>query len=320
MSEDEKYEQLRQVCVSYRNDCENKDKQIDQLKQQLAEKDLRIEELESQFAYECECNKQFVECQNENEQLKQQLTEKEEQLNATNRAYWELVEKSDDKYLNFEILLGEKIKLEQQLAEKEKEAEDDEITRHMMCGDYTWCEMVTKLMKEVAEKDNTITALIEDSKASKELLKKEIKQLQKDFEEEYNDGFIWEGNARDAWDKIEELKKELAEKEQSIGMLNQHLTDKTIEIERLSEEIEEVNREFVQSTHDWKEIVDEKIKAKTEFAIEKLQRVKDSVLDVSNGYWRYFMKNGQEYMMPNDLEGCLNETIDTIIKELEGER
>lgn len=49
-------------------------------KRQLAEKDLRIEELESQFDYECECNKQFVDCQNENTQLKQQLAEKDVEL------------------------------------------------------------------------------------------------------------------------------------------------------------------------------------------------------------------------------------------------
>lgn len=34
----------------------------------------RIEELESQLAYECECNKQFVECQNELEITKKALT------------------------------------------------------------------------------------------------------------------------------------------------------------------------------------------------------------------------------------------------------
>ena len=39
MSEDEKYEQLRQVCVSYRNDCEKLEKENTELKQQLAKKD-----------------------------------------------------------------------------------------------------------------------------------------------------------------------------------------------------------------------------------------------------------------------------------------
>lgn len=53
---------------------------ISDLEAKLAEKDLRIEELESQFAYECECNKQFVDCQKENTQLKQQLAEKEKEL------------------------------------------------------------------------------------------------------------------------------------------------------------------------------------------------------------------------------------------------
>lgn len=32
----------------------------------------RIEELEGQLAYECECNKQFVECQNKCEQLEKE--------------------------------------------------------------------------------------------------------------------------------------------------------------------------------------------------------------------------------------------------------
>lgn len=41
------------------------DETITKLKQQLAEKDIRIEELEGQFAYECECNKQLVELQKE---------------------------------------------------------------------------------------------------------------------------------------------------------------------------------------------------------------------------------------------------------------
>lgn len=71
------------ICIY----CDNKEqpkelvKQIADLEAKLLEKDLRIEELESQFAYECECNKQFVECQKENEMLKQQLTCKEKTIN-----------------------------------------------------------------------------------------------------------------------------------------------------------------------------------------------------------------------------------------------
>ena len=53
--------------------CDEKDQQIDQLKQQLAEKDIRIEELEGQFAYECECNKQLVKLQKKLDQANERL-------------------------------------------------------------------------------------------------------------------------------------------------------------------------------------------------------------------------------------------------------
>ena len=52
---------------------EEKTKEINQLKQQLEEKDCRIEELEGQFAYECECNKQLVD-------LQKQLAEKDKEI------------------------------------------------------------------------------------------------------------------------------------------------------------------------------------------------------------------------------------------------
>ena len=59
------------------NDYQN---QIDQLKQQLAEKDIRIEELECQFAYECECNMQLVD-------LQKQLEEKQKTIDEINKEF-----------------------------------------------------------------------------------------------------------------------------------------------------------------------------------------------------------------------------------------
>lgn len=56
------------------------DETITNLKQQLAEKDIRIEELEGQFAYECECNKQLVE-------LQKQLAEKQNTINEINKEF-----------------------------------------------------------------------------------------------------------------------------------------------------------------------------------------------------------------------------------------
>ena len=77
-----------------------------ELKQQL-------EEVEGQYAYECECNKQFVECQNENEKLKQQLAESEE---SCHKNIVELTKIATEKDRKIE-------ELKQQLAEKEKEIE-----------------------------------------------------------------------------------------------------------------------------------------------------------------------------------------------------
>lgn len=83
---------------------------VDDVKERLAEKDKRIaeleeklEEVEGQYAYECECNKQFVECQNENEKLKQQLAEKDAEIRV---AYSFRKQKCDN--------------LQKALAEKEK--------------------------------------------------------------------------------------------------------------------------------------------------------------------------------------------------------
>lgn len=39
-------------------------------------------------------------------------------------------------------------KLKAKIDKLKAKIEDDEITRHMMCGDYSWVEMVTKLLKE----------------------------------------------------------------------------------------------------------------------------------------------------------------------------
>lgn len=46
-----------------------------------------------------------------------------------------------------------------------------------------------------------------------------------------------------------------------------------------------------------------------------VEEVKDVLLDFSNGWWRYFMTDGCEYMLSSDLQGCLDEIIDTILKK-----
>ena len=53
-------------------------------------------------------------------------------------------------------------------------------------------------------------------------------------------------------------------------------------------------------------------------AIEFLEDVRDSILDISNGWWKCF-KDGNQYMTSTDLQGCLKEIIDQKISELNGE-
>ena len=74
---------LPDYCTRTGTDCTNLGK-IEELQQQLAEKDIRIEELEGQFAYECECNKQLVE-------LQKQLEEKQNTIDEINKEFVQAV-------------------------------------------------------------------------------------------------------------------------------------------------------------------------------------------------------------------------------------
>ena len=109
------------------------------------------------------------------------------------------------------------------------------------------------LEAKLAEKDSTIKTLIEDSKASKEL-----------------------------------LKKQLAEKEKEYDIKYKHWIEEIRESDRLREELAKINKEWVQSIHDWKEIVkkkDEEIAQLEEhnmifhnqLALEQLEKVKNGI-------------------------------------------
>ena len=75
------------------------DETITNLKEQLAEKDIRIEELEGQFAYECECNMQLVD-------LQKQLEEKQNTIDEINKEFvqavrnWKMLCEKKDKELS----------------------------------------------------------------------------------------------------------------------------------------------------------------------------------------------------------------------------
>lgn len=56
-----------------------------------------------------------------------------------------------------------------------------------------------------------------------------------------------------------------------------------------------------------------------QLVISSFKNLTTSILDFSNGYWRFFMKNGEEYMKSADLESCLKEFTNKLINELKGE-
>ena len=83
--------------------------------------------------------------------------------------------------------------------------------------------------------------------------------------------------------------------------------DKKIETNSLNgfEKLRQENQQLKQQLHDLpNKIVGE---------------IRDCLLDFSNGWWRYFMTDGCEYMLSIDLQGCLDEIIDTILKKYGGE-
>ena len=90
---------LPDYCTRTGTDCTNLGK-IEELQRQLAEKDIRIEELEGQFAYECECNMQLVD-------LQKQLEKKQNEIDEINKEFVQSVK-------DWETLC----------AEKDKEIED----------------------------------------------------------------------------------------------------------------------------------------------------------------------------------------------------
>lgn len=56
------------------NNVDHDNNSIPAMRQRIAELETKLEEVEGQYAYECECNKQLVELQEENKQLKALLT------------------------------------------------------------------------------------------------------------------------------------------------------------------------------------------------------------------------------------------------------
>lgn len=140
---------------------DDKDKTIAEQRKQITDLEAKLVEKEKERELDNSFWKQ--EC----DSLQKTLVEKDAEL-------WKWSTQYARAYVNRQnALIAEKVGLQQQLAEKDKTIE--EINREFMQAIKDWKALL-------AEKENTITTLIEDSKTSKEILKKQLTDKEQENE------------------------------------------------------------------------------------------------------------------------------------------
>ena len=99
------------------------------------------------------------------------------------------------------------------------------------------------------------------------------------------------------------------------NLLNQQ--DK--QIKELEEENLSLQEQSIRDNQNWIEETTQLKQQLHDLPKKIVEEIRDCLLDFSNGWWRYFMTDGCEYMLSSDLQGCLDEIIDTILKKYGGE-
>lgn len=110
-----------------------------------------------------------------------------------------------------ELLVKDNQDLQQQLAEKDETIEKLNNALVLDRSSGKWIKLC-ELQDKLAENAQYTEQLLKDNaqlKKSVEGKDKEISQLKKALEAEYNSGFVWEGEARTAWDELEKKDKEI---------------------------------------------------------------------------------------------------------------
>lgn len=139
---------------------------------------------------------------------------------------------------------------------------------------------------------------------------------------------VYEKQFIEQTDEIYKLKQQLAEKEHSIGMLNQHLTDKAIEIERLGEEIKELKTENM-NIFEYSQKVEQQLAEKT-LEADLLRVTNKKHADLTNKAMTFMLTELKyalqdtitDYVEPENVEECekeISEIFDMAIKEIKGE-
>ena len=96
-----------------------------------------------------------------------------------------------------------------------------------------------------------------------------------------------------------------------VDLLNQQ--DKRIK--ELEQENLSLQEQSIRDNQNWIEETTQLKQQLHDLPKKIVGEIRDCLLDFSNGWWRYFMTDGCEYMLSSDLQGCLDEIIDTILKK-----
>ena len=107
----------------------------------------------------------------------------------------------------------------------------------------------------------------------------------------------------------------------AVEVLNQQ-SKRIKELEEMQKAYKEISYNETLQTFELNNIKSENAQLKQqlrELPKKIVREIKDCLLDFSNGWWRYFVTDGCEYMLSSDLQGCLDETINTVLKKYGGE-
>lgn len=183
--------------------------------------------------------------------------------------------------------------LEAKLIEKDKAIENwQTMYESVVQTCYNDKEEIERLNKRLETQENTITNLVEDNRASQEWYKKQLEESESRFQaHKQTDARI----IQDQTDLIENLKQQLAEKDELIGTLKNkyECTDRELYLTKDT---------LKHHTNIYNSLVESRHQDKISFALEQLEKVKEMVKPYLRFDWNLY------------LQVC--ENIDNQIKQL----
>lgn len=141
--------------------------ELKRLRKRVKELEEQLEEVQGQYDYECECNKQFVACQKENEKLKQQL----EIFKLSNEALQQ--DNLDLSYDKADLAY----EYAQEMAENWKKGYEEEIAELKNQQNKTAIQELRLLREDVWQASSDLSGLIDNVEVAR-IIEKRIKELE----------------------------------------------------------------------------------------------------------------------------------------------